>query len=1089
MRPCIATPGRWTRPFSSRLKPFSDSGNRKPRRAKAGSTGNGADVFIPGHMGRFMNNNSNILEKVKSEMTIEAEKNTAQGIPEITFGLNIFKPDIFENIPLSAALERVQQGAYRTEVEKVRALLSDEPAYKTAKSELPFFSFSGLFRDRVKNENLVQHSGIICIDFDNIDNLKKLRTALCSDPYTAFLFVSPSGHGLKLGVRLPDTIQTTEDHNRAFLACEKYYAERYSVDADRACKDVRRACFVSYDPDLYGNPAAEIMPVPEPVQIAPVPSVPSVPLHIERQAIPNDADMKARQTYSMNHLTNACHKISTAPEGERHVTRRNQAARIGRLIGVKGLDRDAALQALITAALSNTQTPEDARKTVMDGFEKGLGQPDKWDDIKNSLPESPRKIRERVAPASSAGNHDEKAAPPAPNTPDKATTAPPESAEDRPQEEIPEVATVNEKIISNLPESPAFEIQRNGRYKIYPEEDQLQIVMAAVFEALDQYNTPPKIFRSETGDFLSEIIDGQARQITKDRLKYHLTHAMDWVKLVIQRKVTIEKPVEISSTIIGQIFSQPDRFPLLRRVIPCPVFSASGKLHFTPGYDPETGFFLPEQAAFNFNRVSVKDARETLLEWLIDFPFDSEASRANAIAAAITPFVRAIVGEKPVPRMFFTAPVAATGKGRLAGVLALPFLGEPLHPKTECRNDDELEKAIVSEFIGSTPDYIFFDNLVKGIVSPKLAAWATTYRASGRVLGSSQSVVFPVNAPVWLMTANNPTIDRDNARRSLNIRIDAGMEHPELRTDYKHENPEDYTLEHRQEIVSALLSLCLDWLDAGRPSPVKVPLLGSFEVWSSVVGGILEFTGFDAVMGNMRQFMEDCDEDTEAFRALLSELEIGRKYKAKDFMEIIKANGMESLLPDNPRGLANILKKRKGQIFTVHGVTLKFDVTSQSHGSKDWGIIRGTGKVGIKGGVLCTPPDTPPEKNKEKQYTGGVGGVGGVHKGKNQQDTERDIYKEEYTCVESGTGDTHLPHLPHLDTENIDKNEVGYEVGLGVNRLEPHLEPDCRNCIYKKPTLCMKQVRNFPVGWNQDFSPCEHFLPKAGGNGNGASRQ
>jgi len=72
----------------------------------------------------------------------------------------------------------------------------------------------------------------------------------------AFVFISPSGDGLKGALRISETA----DYISAFLTMQKTL-KGIGFEVDAACKDIRRACFLSSDPDIYINLDAREMPV------------------------------------------------------------------------------------------------------------------------------------------------------------------------------------------------------------------------------------------------------------------------------------------------------------------------------------------------------------------------------------------------------------------------------------------------------------------------------------------------------------------------------------------------------------------------------------------------------------------------------------------------------------------------------------------------------------------------------------------------------------------------------------------------------------------------------------------------------------
>ena len=96
------------------------------------------------------------------------------------------------------------------------------------------------------------------------------------------------------------------------------------------------------------------------------------------------------------------------------------------------------------------------------------------------------------------------------------------------------------------------------------------------------------------------------------------------------------------------------------------------------------------------------------------------------------------------------------------------------------------------------------------------------------------------------------------ARRSIRIRLDAGVEHPWERKDFKYPNLKGWADEHRSQLVRAALILIRAWVVAGMPRWCAKSL-GSYEQWSAVMGGILENAGIEGFLGNLAEFYEVAD--------------------------------------------------------------------------------------------------------------------------------------------------------------------------------------------------------------------------------------
>jgi putative DNA primase/helicase len=186
------------------------------------------------------------------------------------------------DVVISDVLEGIKSGRWRKPVEQVRKTY--DRAYKTAveeanpdpckvakdavnslKKRLPGVTPSGRFTKRASKE-ILAHSGILCLDVDKLDYPASLRERLESDRFVLTAFVSPSGRGLKVWVRiLPDT----NLHYASFLAAKRHFKEVHLVDIDGDCKDLARLCFVSDDPDmLIRTGSVEILEpdAPEPDQ-------------------------------------------------------------------------------------------------------------------------------------------------------------------------------------------------------------------------------------------------------------------------------------------------------------------------------------------------------------------------------------------------------------------------------------------------------------------------------------------------------------------------------------------------------------------------------------------------------------------------------------------------------------------------------------------------------------------------------------------------------------------------------------------------------------------------------------------------------
>lgn len=143
--------------------------------------------------------------------------------------------------------DRIRTGKYKELIDKIRSENTDRKRNEL-KQQLPSILFSGKFSAR-NAKAIIEHSGLICLDFDKIPqaNMEAVRTTLEADKYTHALFLSPSGNGYKVIVKIPTDI---DNHKSHFDSLAKYYDSEYF---DRSCSDISRVCYESSDADIFVN--------------------------------------------------------------------------------------------------------------------------------------------------------------------------------------------------------------------------------------------------------------------------------------------------------------------------------------------------------------------------------------------------------------------------------------------------------------------------------------------------------------------------------------------------------------------------------------------------------------------------------------------------------------------------------------------------------------------------------------------------------------------------------------------------------------------------------------------------------------------
>lgn len=411
------------------------------------------------------------------------------------------------------------------------------------------------------------------------------------------------------------------------------------------------------------------------------------------------------------------------------------------------------------------------------------------------------------------------------------------------------------------PEKP--EITVGGRY--------LPNVAGDTLAALDVANqTTPTLFVRD-GKIAHIQRDEHQRptisQTSKDDLLVHAARAARWKRLDARshKMHKVSPPDEVLRYIMAR-GSWP--FPSLLGITETPALRPDGSILATPGYDEATRLFYAPAASLRVPEIpvsptaqDVRAAVDTLLDLILDFPLDSIASTANALALMLTPIMQpAIAG--PAPLALIDKNVPGAGATLLAEMIGILTLGRAPGLTSAPRDDEEMEKRITA-LLREGESYVCIDNVDRPLDYSSLALVLTASEWAGRILGRSDTARFP-NRATWMATGVNLAVRSDVARRSYLIRLIAPEAQPwRLEGDnsrYRHPNLLGYVHQERGALVAATLTLARAWFAAGCP-PAQTPRLGKFENWCDTIGGILHHARIGGFLDNLDQLYEQVDED------------------------------------------------------------------------------------------------------------------------------------------------------------------------------------------------------------------------------------
>ena len=153
------------------------------------------------------------------------------------------------SLPLETILfsERV-----RARVEALRALPYGSAEFNQAKRQMPCYTPSGVFSVR-NSEGLICHSGVLCVEWDKVEDVDALKDLLGGLPFVYYAGLSCSGCGVFALVKIAEPIK----HREYFRALSEYFGG-IGYRVDESGKDVCRLRVASFDDTPIFNPDSEV---------------------------------------------------------------------------------------------------------------------------------------------------------------------------------------------------------------------------------------------------------------------------------------------------------------------------------------------------------------------------------------------------------------------------------------------------------------------------------------------------------------------------------------------------------------------------------------------------------------------------------------------------------------------------------------------------------------------------------------------------------------------------------------------------------------------------------------------------------------
>jgi hypothetical protein len=398
--------------------------------------------------------------------------------------------------------------------------------------------------------------------------------------------------------------------------------------------------------------------------------------------------------------------------------------------------------------------------------------------------------------------------------------------------------------------------------------------LAGIFRRDDQLVHTPRM--GEEGYLPPEnlgLIDAgpaQVRAVTTNGVKALIEARHDCFRVTKKGEEEIETaalfPQQSAQSVCeaARLSEHTPNLKTLHGVSHTPMMRRDGSILDEPGYDAATGFlYLPDPDLVvppipdRPTPEQIKAAVELIQTPIAEFPFVSDDDRATWIGLAFTAALRPVL-PGPYQMGVITATNPGSGKTKLASMITTLHGGAQRGELP--RDADELRKSITTALMDTTAPIITFDNLTGVVRSSVLESLLTAKHWTDRWLGQNKSVT-ATNDRLWLATGNNAQFGGDLARRIATVALDPPEANPHLRTDFKIKHLDTWMLQHRGELLAAMLTIARGWVVAGRPAPVVRS--DDYAVWVSGLRGMLGWAGFPGVFGGGSSAVAVSSDDEE----------------------------------------------------------------------------------------------------------------------------------------------------------------------------------------------------------------------------------
>ena len=273
-------------------------------------------------------------------------------------------------ISIKQYLEIISSERYRLRVEKYRqlkALPGHEAEAQAIKDAMPCIVPAGICNEGHAVKNLVEISGMLCIDLDHTGNrTQEIFLLLQQLPWVVGAHFSISYEGVKAFVRVSKE-DVRQKYAALYAAVGSAVAKHVNHPYDDKCKILTQPCFYSWHPEAYFNEAATVFVMAEETNLPTITSEPSQAATKPSPAATAPSPTEAEPGFLAQFL-DTFERRNPFIRGSRN----SLALKLGRTARSKGFSKSETeeIVQLFARHYANADfTEEDIRKRVLAGYQ------------------------------------------------------------------------------------------------------------------------------------------------------------------------------------------------------------------------------------------------------------------------------------------------------------------------------------------------------------------------------------------------------------------------------------------------------------------------------------------------------------------------------------------------------------------------------------------------------------------------------------------------------------------------------------------------------------------------------------------------